>query len=91
MKLTAILFDLDGTLLPMDNDAFTKGYFKLLAARLAPHGYDARQLVDAVWAGTAAMVANDGSQSNESAFWKKFSAIMGDKALADMPLFESFY
>lgn len=35
-KLTTILFDLDGTLLPMDNDAFTRGYFKLLAARLAP-------------------------------------------------------
>ena len=24
MKLTTILFDLDGTLLPMDNDEFTK-------------------------------------------------------------------
>ena len=46
MKLTTVLFDLDGTLLPMDNDAFTKGYFKLLAAKLAPLGYDARQLVD---------------------------------------------
>ena len=31
MKLTTVLFDLDGTLLPMDNDEFTKGYFKLLA------------------------------------------------------------
>lgn len=36
MKLTTVLFDLDGTLLPMDNDEFTKGYFKLLAAKLAP-------------------------------------------------------
>ena len=26
----AVLFDLDGTLLPMDQDEFTKGYFKLL-------------------------------------------------------------
>ena len=30
--ITMVLFDLDGTLLPMDNDAFTKGYFTLLAA-----------------------------------------------------------
>ena len=37
--ITTVLFDLDGTLLPMDNDAFTKGYFKLLAAKLAPHGF----------------------------------------------------
>ena len=36
MKLTTILFDLDGTLLPMDNDEFTRGYFKLLAAKMAP-------------------------------------------------------
>ena len=54
----------------MDNDAFTKGYFKLLAAKLTPHGYEPKQLVDAIWAGTAAMVKNDGSQSNEDAFWK---------------------
>ena len=32
-NLKAVLFDLDGTLLPMDNAEFTKGYFKLLAIR----------------------------------------------------------
>ena len=37
MKLKAVLFDLDGTLLPMDQNAFTKGYFKLLAKKLFPH------------------------------------------------------
>ena len=91
MKLTTILFDLDGTLLPMDNDAFTKGYFKLLAAKLAPHGYEPKQLVDAIWAGTAAMVKNDGTQSNEEAFWKKFAGIYGEQVLADKPLFDGFY
>ena len=83
MKLTTVLFDLDGTLRPMDNDAFTKGYFKILAAKLAPHGYDPGQLVDAIWAGTAAMVKNDGSQSNEAAFWKKFAGIYGEKVFAE--------
>ncbi len=91
MKLTTILFDLDGTLLPMDNDAFTKGYFKLLAAKLAPYGYEPKQLVDAIWTGTAAMVKNDGSRSNEAAFWKKFAAIYGEQVLLDKPLFEEFY
>ena len=76
-KITTILFDLDGTLLPMDNAAFTKGYFKLLAARLAPLGYEPEKLVDAVWSGTAAMVKNDGSQNNEAAFWKRFQKSMG--------------
>ena len=91
MKLTMILFDLDGTLLPMDNDAFTRGYFRLLAAKLAPHGYEPKQLVDGIWAGTAAMVRNDGSRTNEKAFWDRFSSIFGEAVLEDLPLFEEFY
>ena len=91
MKITTVLFDLDGTLLPMDNEEFTKAYFKLLAKKLAPYGYEAGQLVDAIWAGTAAMVKNDGSQSNEAAFWKKFASICGEKVFADKPLFDEFY
>ena len=39
--------DLDGTLLPMDQDIFTHGYFKLLCRKLAGHGYDPEQLVKA--------------------------------------------
>ena len=48
MMITTVLFDLDGTLLPMDQDAFTRSYFKLLAAKLAPRGYEPKQLVEAV-------------------------------------------
>ena len=70
MRIKTILFDLDGTLLPMDNDEFTKGYFRLLASKLAGFGYDSKSLVDGVWAGTAAMVRNDGGVTNEEAFWK---------------------
>ena len=91
MKPTTVLFDLDGTLLPMDNDAFTKSYFKLLAVKLAPYGYESKQLVDAVWAGTAAMVKNDGKSSNEEKFWQKFSEIYGEKATTDKPIFDEFY
>lgn len=54
---------------------------------LASHGYDPRKLVDAIWAVTASMVKNDASQSNEAAFWKKFAGIIGEKVLADKPLF----
>lgn len=86
-----ILFDLDATLLPMDQDEFVKEYFKHLARKLAVHGYEAGALVDAVWKGTAAMVRNDGSRSNEDAFWSEFSNIFGEAALADKPLFDEFY
>ena len=92
MNITTVLFDLDGTLLPMDQNAFTTGYFKLLAKKLAPYGYESKPLVDAIWAGTAAMVGNDGSRSNEQAFWQKFASIYGEeKAHADQPIFEDFY
>ena len=92
MNITTILFDLDGTLLPMDQEAFTAGYFRLLAKKLAPHGYEPKTLVDTIWAGTAAMVRNDGTHTNEQAFWTKFAEIYGaDKARDDQPLFEDFY
>ena len=91
MEIKTVLFDLDGTLLPMDMDMFTNGYFALLCRKLAPRGYDPDKLVEAVWAGTAAMVKNDGSRSNEAAFWDRFAQIFGEAALADQPLFEEFY
>lgn len=60
---------------------FTKGYFKLLAVKLAKYGIEPQKLIDAVWTGTAAMVKNDGGASNEDRFWQKFTEITGfDKA-----------
>ena len=91
MEITAVLFDLDGTLLPMDMDEFTNGYFGLLTQKLAPRGYDPKQLIAAVWAGTGAMVRNDGSRANKAAFWEEFARIFGQAALEDMPLLEEFY
>lgn len=91
MKPKAVLFDLDGTLLPMDQDVFTRGYFKLLAKKLIPHGYEPEKLVKAIWHGTTAMVRNDGSCTNEEAFWNDFANIYSPKAHADRPLFEEFY
>ena len=90
-EIDTVLFDLDGTLLPMDNDAFTKGYFKLLAAAMMLHGYEPQKLVDSIWAGTAAMVKNDGSRTNEEAFWACVYEIYGDKIIQDKALFERFY
>ena len=91
MKITTVLFDLDGTLLPMDQNAFIKAYFGGLARRLAPHGYDPQKLIDAIWQGTAAMVKNDGSRSNEELFWQGFEAAYGKPARQDEELFAAFY
>ena len=91
MSIQYVLFDLDGTLLPMDQDAFVKAYFGRLAARLAPHGYEPKALIDAIWKGTAAMVHNDGSRTNEEAFWDSFASSFGPEARDDEPLFDAFY
>ncbi len=91
MKITTVLFDLDGTLLPMDQETFVKAYFGGLARHLAPYGYDPQKLVAAIWQGTAAMVKNDGTVSNEDRFWQGFEAAYGKAAHTDEPLFEAFY
>jgi len=91
MKFKVVLFDLDGTLLPMDQDAFIKDYFSRLAMKLIPHGYDPKQLVDAIWGGTAAMVKNDGKCTNEEVFWQSFTSVFGEEARRDEPIFEEFY
>ena len=91
MKLRCVLFDLDGTLLPMDQEEFTKAYFHQFAKILGPRGYESKGLVDAIWAGTAAMVKNDGRCSNEDAFWQRFTQIYGPKVQEDKPVFEDFY
>ena len=91
MSIKAVLFDLDGTLLPMDQDVFVKTYMGMLAKRLAPLGYDPKDFISAMWAGTGSMVKNDGSSTNEDAFWKTFCKVLSRNALEDTPHFERFY
>lgn len=91
MNITTILFDLDGTLLPMDQDQFTNYYFGFLAKKAAPYGYKAEELIKAIWGGTKAMAKNDGSVTNEERFWQYFCSIFGDGAIEHKSVFEEFY
>ena len=75
----------------MDQDAFVKNYFGLLAAKMAPHGYQPTQLIEAIWSGTAAMVKNTGAVLNEEAFWQEFTRIYGEDSRKDTPLFDAYY
>ena len=86
-----ILFDLDGTLLPMDQEVFVKDYFERLARHLAPMGYEAQALFKNLWKGVGAMVMNDGKVKNETVFWKVFEQIYGEKVYDDIPAFDEFY
>lgn len=89
--ITTILFDLDGTLLPMDQEKFVQDYLGRMAKKLAPQGYDPDALVKGIWKGTGAMVKNDGSKSNEEVFWSVFNAVMGRDCQKDEELFLDYY
>lgn len=74
--IKTVMFDLDGTLLPMNQEAFIKAYFGSLAKKMATKGLDPQKLISAVGKGTMAMVNNDGNCTNEECFWKVFDAMM---------------
>jgi len=86
-----ILFDLDGTLLPMDMEAFTEGYFKLLVKKLSEHGFEGREFIKNIWTGIKHMVMNDGTKSNADAFWKYMESQYGDRTPLARTVCESFY
>lgn len=90
-NIKMVMFDLDGTLLPMDMDEFTGGYFKLLAKKAMPFGYEPESLIKVIWQGVASMVKNDGSCLNEEAFWKAFREAYGQEKMKDKHIFDEFY
>ncbi len=91
MAITAVLFDLDGSLLQMDQDIFIKDYFSRIAAKMAGQGYDPKQLVDTIWHGTVAMIKNTSDRSNEEVFWELAVSVYGEKILSDKRYFDEFY
>ena len=90
-KITTVLFDLDGTLLPMDQDVFAKTYFNLLAKNLAPHGYDPQAFVAGLWNSIKTMFVNDGRATNEVVFWQSFAETFGERVYGDKIWFDTFY
>ena len=91
MTTKCVLFDMDGTLLPMDAETFARTYFKLLTKKMLPHGYEPDDIISGINAGITAMQSNGGSRSNADVFWEAFVKATGERVLADKPLFDEFY
>ncbi len=89
--MNTIIFDLDGTLLPMNQDKFFKEYFRALAKNMSDHGYQPEELINTVWQGTKAMLSNKGVKSNEEVFWDCFASIHGEHSRKSVTAFEKFY
>jgi FMN phosphatase YigB (HAD superfamily) len=83
--MKTVLFDLDGTLLPIDLETFTNVYLKELVRVCAPKlGCEGKAMVAALWGGTVQMQNNDGSMLNRECFWQHFSQALGvDRELAE--------
>lgn len=87
-----ILFDLDGTMLPMDQEKFVKAYFGALCKKFCPVlGIDQETMINGVWKATGAMIKNDGSRSNYEAFWNTFAQLIGKNVLNYIKDFDEFY
>lgn len=66
------LFDLDGTLLPLDEKEFLNIYMSSIGEKFASLGMDPKVMVQRLWQGTNAMIQNNGKDTNEAVFWQVF-------------------
>lgn len=88
--LKAILFDLDGTLLPLDLEVFLHRYFEALAPFFADK-VTPQIFIKELMSATKAMIENSGQYTNEKVFMDNFlPAIKQDREVV-YPLFEKFY
>lgn len=88
--MNTVLFDLDGTLLPMDVDIFTKHYLKELSSYFSDI-MDSKQLINYIWTSTEEMVANIEEVTNEDVFMNKFQNLINDDIKVYRDRFDEFY
>ncbi|PYZ94619.1 haloacid dehalogenase [Salipaludibacillus keqinensis] len=89
--MKVILFDLDGTLLPMDTEAFVETYMKELAGRVS-HIIEPEIFIKALWGGTKAMMSNiDHERTNEHVFEETFLSMSGLERQDIWPTLDEFY
>jgi len=88
--LNTVLFDLDGTLLPMDMENFGKLYFESLAVYLRDLN-SPKELVSAVLASTNEMVQNIEYTTNEEVFMTDFTNRINGDLEVYKQRFDTFY
>ncbi|KNF09331.1 haloacid dehalogenase domain protein hydrolase [Gottschalkia purinilytica] len=71
--MKAILFDLDGTLLPIDVQLFTDEYFRILTEKVG-NEEEAKKLCKVIWDSTQYMIDTiDENKTNEDCFFEHFN------------------
>ncbi len=87
----AIFFDLDGTLLPLDMDAFMHNYLSSIGRFVASHGLDVDAFSTGLDSGIRAMASDDSAKSNARVFWDTFFDVVPEDPEVWGPLFKQFY
>lgn len=89
--INTVLFDLDGTLLPMDFKDFEKEYFKRLTLKFAEH-IEPNTLINSIWKSTKKIIMNTkGEKTNKELFFEDFIAETGQDPEVLNSLFNDFY
>lgn len=89
--LKAVLFDLDGTLLPMQELDFIKKYAELLDIKMAKIGLDGTKLGRLIWESMHRIEKNDGSKTNNDVFNETFIDFYGEEASKYKSLLLDYY
>ena len=89
--LKAVLFDLDGTLLPMNEPAFVSKYAELITVKFANQGYDYDEVNKVIWNAVKSMYLNNGEKLNAEVYWDYLVGHYGEKFLEEKTVMDSFY
>lgn len=89
-RYKAVFFDLDGTLLPIDMDAFIQRYFVDVRSFAAERGFEPEGFLQALLAGTKAMTV-EGEGFNADRFWSVFRSRVPGDAEALQSLLDEYY
>ncbi len=86
------LFDLDGTLLPMNMKKFVELYVASICKRFAPEiGINPKLFANGIWRGAGAMAKNDGDCLNIEVFWRTMNDICGKDMRVYSDAFDDYY
>lgn len=88
--INTILFDLDGTLLPIDAKAFEKIYFGGLSSHFTDM-YQPQEFIKLIWDATTAMVMDTTHKTNETVFMEALGSVVNEKLEEMQRRFKNFY
>ena len=89
--MTNLLFDIDGTLLPLDQEVFTATFVRLACEFFANDPVGGKHLPEYMTECVRSIVENDGSVTDETRFWTTMETFLPGKSVSVRKSFVRFY